>query len=83
MKIKAFFIHGFFFFFLSCSEIPPRPEIPGEQKLSPPVFEMCGYARCSNCPEVEEALDTLKTIYGDSIKDYEYLSTFLFKYSTL
>ena len=72
MKIKAFFFLWFFLFFLSCSEIPPKPEISGEQKLSPPVLEMFGYARCSNCPEVEEALDQLKTVYEDSIIVIQY-----------
>lgn len=72
MKIKTFFYIWLFLFSLSCSEIPPKPQIPTDMKQSPPVFEMFGYARCSNCPVVEEAMDSLKRLYGDSIIVIQY-----------
>ncbi len=55
----------------SCSRLPPKPELPSKKRQIP-VFEVFGYARCSNCPIVEHATDSLKKVYTDSIIILEY-----------
>ncbi|MGB9824282.1 MAG: hypothetical protein ACPLN0_05175 [Candidatus Hydrothermia bacterium] len=74
MLFKKFrFLVGFLFlllfFNLSCSRAPERPQV---SKSAIPVFEVFGYARCPNCPVVEDVVDSLKKIYGDSVVVLEY-----------
>lgn len=59
------------FIILSCSRVPPVPRTDVEKKIIP-VFEVFGYARCSNCPLVEHATDSLKALYKDSVSILEY-----------
>lgn len=55
----------------SCSKVPKIPKVD-EGKKNIPVFEVFGYARCSNCPIVDHAVDSLKALYKDSIAVLEY-----------
>ncbi len=66
----AFYFFLLFSINLSCSRLPQIEE--PSSKTMVPVFEVFGYARCSNCPNVERALDSLKHIYGDSVIVLEY-----------
>ncbi len=66
--------YGTIFFLIlmsGCSRLPPLPENTEGIKQTP-VFEVFGYARCSNCPIVEHAVDSLKSLYQDSIIVLEY-----------
>ncbi|MEO0228935.1 MAG: hypothetical protein ABIL92_03420 [candidate division WOR-3 bacterium] len=57
-------------FIQSCSKVPQSP-IPVSRPIVP-VFEVFVYARCPNCPVVENILDSLKENYGDSVVVLEY-----------
>jgi len=57
-------------FSLSCSKLPEIPR--STTKPMTPVFEVFVYARCPNCPVVEDVLDSLKKVYSDSVVVLEY-----------
>ena len=74
MKKESYLLVAFIILslFTGCSRVPPHPEQEGGERKQIPVFEVFGYARCSNCPIVERAVDSLKRVYKDSIIVLEY-----------
>jgi hypothetical protein len=64
------FLLALLVFLISCSRLPQLPEHTAMPVI--PVFEVFGYARCSNCPVVEKSLDTLKQEFGDSVVVLQY-----------
>lgn len=69
-KILPFLVIFLWLQYASCSRVP-QSSLPVSKPIIP-VFEIFVYARCPNCPLVEEILDSLKKNYGDSIVVLEY-----------
>lgn len=67
---KRFLRIVFFGLLCGCSRLP-TPEEPATVPIIP-VFEVFGYARCSNCPAVEHALDSIKFEFDDSVVVLQY-----------
>jgi len=68
--VRRRFFLVIFFIITGCSKLPQIPE-PTSQPVIP-VFEVFGYARCSNCPIVEKSLDSLKQNLSDSVVVLQY-----------